>query len=168
MPKIIENLEAKLLEEAGKQIEQDGYSALTMRSVAKGCGIGVGTVYNYFPCKEALVAGYLLQDWNSSLAEFDIISAASQSPLQLIRCIHQHLTDFAKRHLAIFQDEAAAASFSGSFTRYHAILRAQLAKPLLKFCQSNFAAEFVAEALLSWTIAKQDFDDIYGMLEKLF
>ena len=168
MPKIIENLKVRLMEEAGKQIEQNGYSAMTMRSVAKGCGIGVGTVYNYFPCKEELVAGYLLDDWNNSLSEFDAISAASKSPRQLIVCIHQHLTDFSRRHMTIFQDEAAAASFSGSFTRYHVLLRSQLAQPLRKFCQHNFAAEFVAEALLCWTIAKQDFEDIYGMLEKLF
>ena len=46
MPKIIENLETKLIEEAKKQFETSGYSALTIRSVAKACGVGVGTVYN--------------------------------------------------------------------------------------------------------------------------
>ena len=48
MPKIIINLEKRLLEEARQQIERNGYSGMTMRSVAQGCGIGVGTVYNYF------------------------------------------------------------------------------------------------------------------------
>ena len=40
MPKIIENLESKLIEEAKKQVEQSGYGALTIRSVAKACGVG--------------------------------------------------------------------------------------------------------------------------------
>ena len=48
MPKIIENLENRLIREAEKQIAESGYAAMTIRSVAKACGVGVGTVYNYF------------------------------------------------------------------------------------------------------------------------
>ena len=168
MPKIIEKLEARLLEEAGKQIEQFGYSAMTMRSVAKGCGIGVGTVYNYFPCKEALVAGYLLQDWNSCVADFDSLSAASVSPRPVVQRIYDHLVAFSRRHLTVFQDESAAASFAGTYTKYHDVLRKQLAQSLRKFCETDFTAEFVAEALLNWTIAGTAFDTLYGILEKLF
>ena len=49
MPKIIENLKARLIAEAKRQIEEAGYGAVTIRSVASSCGVGVGTVYNYFP-----------------------------------------------------------------------------------------------------------------------
>ena len=49
MPKIIENLKDRLIAEAEKQIAESGYGAVTIRSVAKACGVGVGTVYNYFP-----------------------------------------------------------------------------------------------------------------------
>ena len=44
MPKIIENLPERLAEEARRQIEASGFSAMTIRSVAKACGVGVGTV----------------------------------------------------------------------------------------------------------------------------
>ena len=57
MPKIIENLPERLAEEARRQIEESGFSAMTIRSVAAGCGVGVGTVYNYFPSKEAFIYG---------------------------------------------------------------------------------------------------------------
>ena len=67
MPKIIENLESKLLEEAKRQIQESGYGAMTIRSVAKGCGVGVGTVYNYFPSKEALLT------WSMAGKSFDDI-----------------------------------------------------------------------------------------------
>ena len=51
MPKIIENIREKLLEEARRQVMDQGYSTMTIRSVASVCGVGVGTVYNYFESK---------------------------------------------------------------------------------------------------------------------
>ena len=48
MPKIIENLRSQRLSEAKKQISERGYKNTTIRSVASGCGVAVGTVYNYF------------------------------------------------------------------------------------------------------------------------
>ena len=31
--------------------EHDGVAALSIRRLAEECGVGVGTVYNYFPAK---------------------------------------------------------------------------------------------------------------------
>lgn len=168
MPKIIANLESRLIEEAKKQIEESGYGAMTIRSVAKACGVGVGTVYNYFPSKEALVATHLLEDWKQCVAAIQAVSTYSDTPRPVVQCIYDQLVSFAVRHQAIFQDETAAASFAGSFGKYHGMLRAQLAQPLRKFCGSDFAADFLAEALLTWTMAQKPFDEIYGMMEKLF
>ena len=168
MPKIIENLEARLMEEAEKQLRERGYGALTIRDLAKACGVGVGTVYNYFPSKEALVAKHLLTDWNRCVAAIESAGEESHHVRPVILCIHQQLLSFSRRHMAIFRDEAAAAGFAGSFSRYHGVLRAQLAAPLRKFCSGDFPAEFIAEALLTWTMAGKSFDEIYGMLERLF
>ena len=168
MPKIIENLESRLIEEAQKQIEEAGYSAVTIRSVAKACGVGVGTVYNYFPSKEALIATHLLEDWYRCVAAVQAVNDSACRPEDVARSIHEQLVSFACRHQAIFLDDTAAASFSGSFSKYHAMLRSQLAQPLRKFCSSDFAAEFAAEALLTWTMAGKPFDQIYGIVGKLF
>ena len=168
MPKIIENLQSKLIEEAKKQIEEAGYGAMTIRSVAKACGVGVGTVYNYFSSKEELVATHLLEDWNRCIAAIRAVSTDSDSPRPVALCIYDQLILFTRRHQAIFRDEAAAASFAGSFGKYHGMLRGQLAQPLRKFCESDFTAEFLAEALLTWTMTGKAFDELYGIMEKLF
>lgn len=168
MPKIIENLESRLIEEAKKQIEEDGYGALTIRSVAKACGVGVGTVYNYFASKEELIATHLLEDWKQCIKAINVVSTYSENPRPVAQCIYDQLVSFSQRHQAIFRDEAAAASFAGSFGKYHGMLRTQLAQPLRKYCSSDFAADFLAEALLTWTVAQKPFDEIFGMMEKLF
>ena len=87
MPKIIENLQSRLIEEAKRQIEESGYAALTIRSVAKGCGVGVGTVYNYFSSKDDLIATYMLSDWNQCIAAINAVSVYSESALPVMRCI---------------------------------------------------------------------------------
>ena len=168
MPKIIENLEHKLIAEARHQIETSGYGALTIRDLAKACGVGVGTVYNYFSSKEELVASHLLEDWKQCITAITAVSGCSDAPKPVLLCIYDQLVSFARRHEVIFRDESAAASFSGSFNKYHGMLRTQLAQPLRKFSETDFAAEFLAEALLTWTMAGKTFDEIYGMMEKHF
>ena len=168
MPKIIENLETRLIAEARRQVEESGYSAMTIRSVAKACGVGVGTVYNYFPSKDNLLATYLLEDWSGCIRTIEAVSAASDTPEAVVRSIHDQLCRFAQRHQAVFQDPAAAAIYAGTMGHYHGMLRGQLSQPLRKFCGSAFAAEFIAEALLTWILDGTDFDELYGMVQKLF
>ena len=168
MPKIIENVKDRLMQEARRQIEESGYGAVTIRSIAKGCGVGVGTVYNYFPSKEALIATHLLEDWTGCISTIEAVSSAADTAEPVLRCIFDHLIGFAGRHGAIFRDEAAAAGFAGAFTQYHARLRSQLAAPLRKFCGDDFQAQFASESLLTWSMAGKSFDEIYAILKKLF
>lgn len=167
MPKIIENLPDRLMCEARRQIEEAGYAATTIRSVAKGCGVGVGTVYNYFSSKEALIAGLMLVDWKNCIAVIDAVATYAEGPQPVMHCIYDQLTAYARRHQPVFCDESAGACFAGSFSRYHGTLRSQLAAPLRRFCESDFHAQFIAESLLTWTMSGKAFDELYGIIAKL-
>lgn len=167
MPKIIENLRQKLVAEAQRQVEEMGYTALTIRSVAAACGVGVGTVYNYFSSKDALVAAFMLEDWQKCIAAIKAEADQAQHATPVLRCIHTQILVFTARHQALFADEAAVASFSGSPSPYHSMLRHQLAQPLRPFTADDFTAEFIAEALLTWTVAGRGIEDMLPLLEKL-
>lgn len=168
MPKIIENLKDRLLAEAKQQIERCGYSAVTVRSIARSCNVGVGTVYNYFPSKEVLIASYLLEDWQNCMDAIQTTAAHAERPQPVLECMYQQLTAFSECHKAIFRDEAAASGVAGSFSQYHDLLRSQLSQPLRKFCSSDFTSDFIAESLLTWTVAGRSFEEIYELLNKLF
>ena len=167
MPKIIENLPQRLLEEARRQVEESGFSAMTIRTVAKGCGVGIGTVYNYYPSKEALVASFMLSDWKLCVSAIEAAANQSQSLEPVLRTIHEKLRFFMEQYDPIFRDEDAASSYTGSTSRYHAVLRSQLAWPIRKFCRDDFTAEFIAEAMLSWTVAGKAFDELKAILLRI-
>lgn len=168
MPKIIENLEQRLTEEARKQIRQSGYSAMTIRSVASSCGVSVGAVYNYFSSKDALLAACMLDDWNRCMEAIDQTSSQSEDPEAVIRCLYDQLRGFIQSYEAVFRDARAASAYLGHLGQYHGILRAQLASPLRKFCGSDFSADFIAEAMLTWTMAGKDVEELYAVIKKNF
>ena len=167
MPKIIENLPQKLMDEARRQIQSDGYAATTIRSVAKACGVGVGTVYNYYPSKDALVAAFILEDWQSVTDRINAVSETSDTVMPVLESMYTGLNRFASAHSAVFQDNSAAAAYAGSLSRYHGLLRGQLAAPVRKFCPDDFSAEFVYEAMLTWTIAGKSLEEISALVTKL-
>ncbi len=169
MPKIIENLSACLLEEARRQVDEAGYSAMTVRSVAAACGVGVGTVYNYYPSKDALVASFMLEDWRGCLDAIDAAAGRADGPDPVLRSICGQLSAFAGRHQRLFRDKNAVRSFTAAFTRYHGQFRATLAKPLEPFFPGDpFLPEFIAEALLAWTMEGRSYEDMAPIFQKLY
>ena len=167
MPKVLDNPRQKLLQEARRQVEEKGYSAMTIRSVAKACHVSVGTVYNYFPSKEALVAAYMLEDWKTCLAMIEASSQTAESPRSVLACMYEQIRAFAAQYQTLFSDAGAATGAAGSFSQYHKILRDQLAAPLIPLCKDEFCAQFIAEAMLVWTLAGKQFPELYQLIQKL-
>ncbi len=167
MPKLIDNLEGRLVETARRQAREGGYSAVTIRSVAAACGVGVGTVYNYFPSKDALLAAFLLEDWKECLRAVEAAKAARPEYSWVLRAVYRQLKSYLAHHRAIFHDPAAAQAVSPVISRYHSMLRDQLAAPLRTFCPDEFHAQFLAEALLTWTVEGREEEELLPLLEKL-
>ncbi|MBO5500763.1 MAG: TetR/AcrR family transcriptional regulator [Clostridia bacterium] len=168
MPKIIENLRDQLLQEARKQIAERGYTGTTIRSVAGACGVGVGTVYNYFSSKEMLIAAFMMEDWQKQL---DAMAALPKDqPEALLRGVYEALCTYAAGHQDLFSDEGAAKAISLGFAPRHRMLREQLTGFILPICKGDnaaFTAAFIAESLISWTMEGTSFDTLYPVIDKL-
>ena len=168
MPKIIENVKEALLTEAKKQITERGYKATTIRSVASECGVAVGTVYNYFPSKDMLIACFLLEDWLTVVKELN--SLPKNDSHDFLFEIYSQLRSFAKRHYTLFKDEEAAKVYHSAFSDRHTLLCSQLSEmifPLVKSDNPEFTSDFIAESLLTWTMAGRDFEEIYSVIKKI-
>lgn len=167
MPKIIEDLKEHLLQEAQKQIVEGGYSAMTIRSVAKACRVAIGTVYNYFSSKDELVASVMLVRWKDCMKHIVSAEKTAQNAKSVLKEIYDQLSGYMDNYQMLFRDEAAAVVFAASFGKYHELLRDQLAAPLRRFCNNDFESEFIAEALLTWTVAGEGFEEIYQVIQKI-
>ncbi len=168
MPKIIEDLKQKLLFETRRQIDENGYGSLTVRSVAKAAGVGVGTVYNYFASKDMLIAHLVLADWQIMLDSLRK-NNEGKNLKESLRCIYDCLVEFTKKYHALFSDSDAKKAYSTAFTDRHRLLRRQLAELIMPLCEgknadTGFYAEFVIEALLAWSLEGKSFDNIVSAL----
>ena len=164
MPKIIENVREQLLAEAKKQVSEHGYANTTVRSVAGACGVGVGTVYNYFASKEMMIATFVYEDWKKHL--FDMQKLPADAPYTLLRGIYLSLKRFADDNKSLFSDSDAAKLVSVGSSERHKMLRGQIAELVAPICESSFCADFIAEALICWSMENVNFETVYPLLEK--
>ncbi len=169
MPKVIEKVREQLLEEVRRQIESRGYSKTTIRSVAEGCSISVGTVYNYFKSKDELVASAVAEDWKVKTEKLEASLPASS--YDTLRLVYEAVSSFEDEHRALFTDEEAVKKFSSVFTRWHSLLRRQTASFLIPVCTNaedkEFLSLFLAESLLTWVTEGVPFEKLYSVLKNL-
>ncbi|TAE59974.1 MAG: TetR/AcrR family transcriptional regulator [Nostocales cyanobacterium] len=75
MPKIVnhEQYRKELISKCFDLFAQKGYGAITMRQIAQGLGVSTGTLYHYFPSKQAL-----FEQLVEEISEQDVITALSE------------------------------------------------------------------------------------------
>ena len=170
MPKIIENVREQLLREAKKQIAESGYAKTTIRSVARACGLGTGTVYNYFPSKDMLIASVMAEDWKLCLQQ--MAERTFDEPERIIQGIYEGLSGFMQKYHTLFCDRDAAKVYATMFSERHQQLRKQLASFVRPICDKSvvtnkdFLAEWIAESLLTWTVAGRGIDEQYEIIKQ--
>ena len=174
MPKIIENARGLIIDEAKRQIEECGYENVTIRSIAKGCSLGLGTFYNYFKSKDKLIATFLLEDWQERIGRICEQSREESDPIKVIKSIHNELCEFIEKNKGIFTSPEAIKSFNNTVSSYHKLLRTQIAEPIYNtlveaggYENCGFLSHFIAEAVLTWSVAKKNFDELEPIFSKI-
>ena len=171
MPKRIDNLKEKIQEEAKRQVIRSGYSKMTIRSVAQGCRIGIGTMYNYFSSKDELITSFMLEDWRGCVGA--MTSLECKDPEEFLRGIQGALDEFIRKYDRLFNDPDAIRSFASVFAQRHIQLRAKLGGIIRPVCENSkiedktFLAEYIAESILRWTMEGESFEKQYSIIKML-
>lgn len=85
-----------ILAECRKLVMQGGLQAISMRSVAEACGVALGSLYNYFPSKAALVEATVQSVWEDV---FHLDEApGGQGFLAALRWLDERLREAAARY----------------------------------------------------------------------
>lgn len=53
----------EILKTAGDMVKEGKTERISMRGLAKACGISVGSIYNYFPTKNDLMIAVVVELW---------------------------------------------------------------------------------------------------------
>ena len=102
MPKILINPKEKILKEAYLLLKEQGYESFSMRELASRCNIGIGTVYNYFKNKMAIVGELFNDKWKYTIESIKEIRYKDISFEEKLRQIYYKLEDFLMYHKEIF------------------------------------------------------------------
>lgn len=84
MPKIIVDIENKILTAAETLFSARGFEETDMRQIAKQAGIAVGTIYQYYRDKQDLYQQVISFRWSSTLRKLEEISKQDRAPEELL------------------------------------------------------------------------------------
>lgn len=112
MPKIIENVRENLILEGKKMLLNKSYKDLSIREIAKNCGIGTGTFYNYFSTKDELVSEIFREDWSKVSDLVNNLKYLDESCKEKFRKIYISLETFVSNYLSIFYEIAMLKGYS--------------------------------------------------------
>lgn len=103
MPKILDNPQKRILDATREEIYREGLEDFKMRDVAKRSGIGVGTIYHYYPDKLALIASVVVEDWMKEVEFIQTKIEISFSFEEAIKHLYDGIQDFRSKEQNIFQ-----------------------------------------------------------------
>ena len=166
MPKVIDNIRGRAISEAREILIRDGYAALTIRGIARKLEIGVGTIYNYFPSKEYLAAGVMLEDWQELTKDFDALHTG-QPAEQVVADLFSLVQTFTRRYDPTWREYEQSGGSRSMVYQYHGMLAEQFAAYIRKALsieqqeREPYLVRFLAEITIRFG---SDLSMTYGMI----
>lgn len=105
MPKIVDHVRYRkeLLARCFDLFAQSGYGTLTMRQIAEALEVSTGTLYHYFPTKEALFQQLVEEVTQRTIFEASALLRQQEAPeerlMALFRFLAEHEDDLRKQML---------------------------------------------------------------------
>lgn len=159
MPKIIENIRENILENGKQMMLEGNYNDFSIRNLAKKCGLGLGTFYNYFLNKEELAYHIFKSDWDKTLIQVDELKCACLPFKKKLHIIYLSLESFLGQYMNIFK-EMAGGDMKGCPHDYYKEIGIKLSELLEIEKKSGNINPEVEPSKLSYFLLLNMFDSI--------
>ena len=173
MPKIVENLRDRAIQEARRILTASEHTTFTMRGVAAACGVAAGTLYNYFPSKEYLIGCVVLEDWQAAVEEMTALARGAPTIEQGVERLYTAMCRFVEAHRYLTAFDIRGGKDGFDYTGRHILLRRQI-EALLVLLETRFGAgpdsgvtTFLAECILSFSAKKYEYSQLSAAFNKL-
>jgi AcrR family transcriptional regulator len=163
MPKIIENAKEKILEVTKEELKNHSYDDLSIREIAKKSGLGVGTIYNYYPNKVSLVAALMLSEWTSSISLFNEKLEGISSLSNGLEEIHSLISSFWLSN-RVFLQSAEVKEYSSFQKKGHMMIISQIKEMIISvYRRVGKRIEELELTLLSHLLLDSALDQDFGI-----
>jgi AcrR family transcriptional regulator len=180
MPKILpDNIKEEILSTTRRMVIENGYSKVSIRDIAKECGIATGTFYNYFRSKQEILSALLAGDWDRMQRYITSLTTdGSLPPIRQLEGIFHSLKNMMRAVHQLWALGFPDDFMSESMNKRALIkrqLRADIAKTIARIIHSHvdeekeaFLADFIARMFFSYAYEESSqFDDLKFILEKV-
>lgn len=175
MPKIIDEARKKILQCAKRKMLDEGYNALSLRSVAKECGIAVGTIYNYFDNKDDLISAIMQEDWDITFSQMHENCSKASHIREGMDEIYQSIDSFCKIYKDIWHQYSSTGRTCHTANKRHTVLLKQVGECIIlllerfNYEQDIEIAPLLAEMFLSSVMQSEiTLHQIDLVVERLF
>ncbi len=174
MPKVLNNMREILLEKTKQVVNEEGYTAFSMRNIATQCGIAPGTIYNYFHSKDDMIAAFVMDDWKLALKEIRLQAEKQPDIISELECLYDGVVAFCDNHKALMRDSNAISSFYKRSFEYHTQLTEELGSiinPTLEKCAVNYTpylTRFLSENTIYCAVRGYSFERFREVIMPLF
>ena len=120
MPKLLDQIQNKIIEVTKKHIFEEGICDISLRAIAKECEIAPSTIYNYFKNKDDLIAMVISEDWFEVITKMDNGIEESSNVEEAFSVMYLTMRDFVRKYMNVW------SQFQGSMhsisSRHHLLL----------------------------------------------
>ena len=177
MPKTLPHVKEDILKCTREMIRERGAGAISMREIAKTCGIATGTFYNYFNSKQDILLSLMESDWQKMSARIQNRLNDHAEPLESLEFIFMELKRMMHDVHTIWA-EGFSESFSGAMTAMHKMKQRMRDEytGYIKSCISghfpedkiDFAADFITRTFFTYAYDENvEFSSLGYLIQKL-
>ncbi len=130
MPKVLENVREKIIAAAKEILISD--EAFSIRALSGKAGIAIGTIYNYFPTKEAVTAAVMSEDWQKTLRQMDSAVENADSFNEGCLALYTELRAFIRLFESVWMAYGRGSRYESARNSFHRRFRAMIIERLEK------------------------------------